>query len=605
MAVLIRAQELTKTYGIQTLFEGLNISIEDNERLGIIGPNGVGKSTLMKILTGLETQDEGEVVLRKNLRVAYVPQMQSFDPEHSLLQVVEAAAAAAGMSEEEQLGAANIILGKIGFTDPEQLSGTLSGGWLKRLTLACGLVANPDVALFDEPTNHLDTLGVLWLEGLLTGASFAWVLITHDRYFLNRTATRVAELNPIFPDGVFSVDGNYAEHVRRRKEFMEAQQQYLESLTGKVKRETEWLRAGVKARTTKAKYRIGSANGLIDELDEMRSRTRTREVDVSFSASERQTRKLVEAKGIDKTLGDRVIARKLDILLGPGKRLSLLGTNGTGKTTIMRMLLKELEPDAGSVLHAPNLQAVYFDQDRSQLDPTMTLQEALSPTGGDSVVFQGRETHILSWARRFKFGRDQLSIPVGRLSGGEQARLLIARLMLVPADVLMLDEPTNDLDIPTLEILEESLNSFPGAVVLVTHDRYMLEKVCNAHLGLDGKGNAENYGDFAQWERELREGDKPKKPVAAAPSAKPKERERPVKKLSYKEQREWENMEATILEAEEKMEACSKAAEDPSIASNGARLMEAHATHAAAEAEVARLYDRWTELGEKVEALNQ
>lgn len=602
MAVLIRARNLSKTFGIQTLFDDLDLGIEEGERLGIIGPNGVGKSTLMKILAGMEPPDAGEVVSRKNLRLAYVPQMESFPEDQTVLAAVEKAAEKAGLSPEERLGAANIILGRVGFEDPDKKAGTLSGGWLKRLTLACGLVSDPDVVLFDEPTNHLDTQGVIWLEELLANATFAWVLITHDRYFLDRTAKRVAELNPIFPESLFSVNGNYTEFLRRRKEFLSAQEQYRDALSGKVRKETEWLRAGVKARTTKARYRINAAHGLIDELEEIKYRTRTREAQVAFSASQRQTRKLVEAKGITKSLGERNITKNLDILLSPGKRLALLGTNGTGKTTIMRMLLDELEPDGGSVRHAPNLQAVYFDQDRSQLEPKMSLQEALSPTGGDSVVYGGREIHILSWAKRFKFGRDQLPIPVGRLSGGEQARLLIARLMLVPADVLMLDEPTNDLDIPTLELLEESLTNFPGAVVLVTHDRFMLEKVCNAFLGLDGQGNAHNYGDYAQWERDLKAIDKPKKTTSTtAPKAKTKAT---AKKLSYMEQREWDGMEEAIMEAETKLEEAQAVAEDPSIATNGARLMEAHEALAKAEAEVSKLYDRWSELSEKREALN-
>ncbi len=604
MVVVLRAQEVTKTYGTQTLFEALELTIEDNERLGIIGPNGVGKSTLMRILAGLESPDEGEVVPRKGLRMAYVPQIATFAAEESVLAIVERAAHEAGLAQEECLGAASIVLGKVGFADPEQTAGTLSGGWIKRLTLACGLVGDPDLVLFDEPTNHLDTRGVFWLEELLDTASFAWVLITHDRAFLDRTARRIAELNPAFPEGIFATSGDYRNFVTQRAAFLEAQAQYIDSLSNKVRRETEWLRAGVKARTTKSRSRIDAAHLLINELEALRRRTHSREANIAFSASERQTRKLIEVRGLTKRLGDRTIVRDFDYVLSPRKRVGLLGTNGTGKTSFLRLLLGELAADAGSVQHAPNLQAVYFDQNRSQLSGELSLRDALSPTGGESVLYQGREVHLLSWAKRFKFAVDQLPLPVARLSGGEQARLLISRLMLQPADVLMLDEPTNDLDIPTLELLEESLLEFPGALVLVTHDRFMLERVCTHFIGLDGQGQILPYGDYRQWEEHLRQQEKAKvKPALAA--AKPAERAtKAAKKLGYMEQREWEGMEEAILAAEAQLEACHQAAASPDIASDGARLIAAHEALTQAETEVARLYDRWTELSEKLEALN-
>ncbi len=604
MVVVLRAQEISKNYGTQTLFEALDLSIENNERLGIIGPNGVGKSTLMRILAGLEPPDEGEIIPRKGLRMAYVPQISSYPAEDSVLTIVERAAHEAGLTPEDCLGSANVVLGKVGFADPEQKAGSLSGGWIKRLTLACGLVGDPDLVLFDEPTNHLDTRGVIWLEELLGTASFAWVLITHDRAFLDRTAHRIAELNPAFPEGIFSNEGDYRNFQTQRAAFLEAQAQYIDALSNKVRRETEWLRAGVKARTTKSRSRIDAAHLLIGELEVLRRRTAKREANIAFTASERQTRKLIEVKGLTKRLGDRTIVRDFDYVLSPRKRIGLLGTNGTGKTTFLRLLLGELPCDAGSVHHAPNLQAVYFDQSRSQLSGELSLREALSPTGGESVVYQDREVHLLSWAKRFNFAVDQLPLPVSRLSGGEQARLLISRLMLQPADVLLLDEPTNDLDIPTLEMLEETLLDFPGALVLVTHDRYMLERICTHFIGLDGQGDIRTYGDYRQWEDHLRQQEKARtKPATTA--AKTVERiVKAQKKLGYMEQREWEGMEEAILEAETRLEACHQTAADPNIASDGARLIAAHEALTEAEAEVARLYDRWTELSEKLAALN-
>lgn len=600
MTVLLRAQELSKTFGIQTLFDGLNFSIAEGDRTGIIGPNGVGKSTFLKILAGLETPDEGSVTRRKGIHLAYVPQMARFNDDDTVESVVAQAARDGGVPPEAIAGDVAITLGKVGFEEPSQLVSTLSGGWKKRLTLACGLVVDPQVMLLDEPTNHLDTEGVLWLEGILSSSSFTWLLITHDRYFLDRTAKRVMELNPVFEEGYLGVEGGYKSFLEGRAAYIKAQESYRDSLMNKVRRETEWLRQGVKARTTKARYRINAAHALIGELEALKSRTRTKEADVAFTASDRQTRRLIETKKLTKELGDRKIVKDLDLVLSPRKRIGLMGTNGTGKTTLMRMLMQQATPDSGTVNHAPNLRVVYFDQNRTSLDPEMSLHMALSPTGADSVVYQGRSIHILSWASRFKFTRDQMPSPISTLSGGEQARLLIARLMLEPADVLFLDEPTNDLDIPTLEILEDSLMDFAGSLVLVTHDRFMLSRVCTHFIGLDGTGNCHNYGDYEQWERDLKGGNKETLVKKEAPKEKaPKQR---TKKLSYKEQREFDMMEETIMEAEGMLEEAQAAANDPTIASNGAALMEAHEALAKAEGEVSRLYERWEELSEKAGA---
>jgi ATP-binding cassette subfamily F protein uup len=365
-----------------------------------------------------------------------------------------------------------------------------------------------------------------------------------------------------------------------------------------VKRETDWLRAGVKARTTKAKYRIDAALAMINELAAVKQRREGKRAGIAFAGSDRKTKKLIEITGLQKTMGNRILIRNLDAVFRPGSRTGLLGTNGSGKTTLLRLLLGILSPDKGTVTHAPDLKCVYFDQDRTQLDPTQTVKDALSPTGTDSLLYRGEAVHIMSWASRFKFQPDQVRMTVGQLSGGEQARLLIARLMLQPADVLLLDEPTNDLDIPTLEVLEESLLEFPGALVLVTHDRFMLQRVCNHFLAFDGAGGIFACADVAQWER----GQLQTKPTKTETPTKPVEKKQTPKKLSYKEQRELEQIEATILAAETKLEASQKAAADPSIASNGAKLIEAYAAVENAEAEVAKLYERWSELSEKQEA---
>jgi len=315
-------------------------------------------------------------------------------------------------------------------------------------------------------------------------------------------------------------------------------------------------------------------------------------VGIDFTSSQRRTRRLLVARGLSKSFGDHSLIRGLDLTVTPGTRIGLIGPNGSGKTTLLNLIAGTLAPDAGEIEHAEGLRLVRFEQHRPGLDPEQSLRRALSPDG-DTVTFQGRTVHVASWAKRFLFRPEQLEVPVGRLSGGEQARILIARLMCEPADLLILDEPTNDLDISTLEVLEDSLAEFEGGLVLVTHDRYMLDRVSTMILALDGAGGAQTYADYAQWEAARPQQAPAPRVVADELPA----RERPrTKRLGYLEQREWEGMEQAILAAETAVAACRGAAEDPGIASDPAALQTRYAALEAARAEVARLYDRWAEL---------
>jgi ATP-binding cassette subfamily F protein uup len=319
-------------------------------------------------------------------------------------------------------------------------------------------------------------------------------MISHDRRFLENTVRRVIELSAAYPNGTLQVNGNYSAFVEQRETFLEQQQEQEERLANKVRRENEWLSRGPKARGTKAKARKDAAYQLQDDLVEVKNRNRVGKVDIAFDATERKTKKLLTAVGISKSFEGRQLFSNLDLTLSPGTRLGLLGRNGCGKSTLMQILAAAdrndgMKPDSGTVKVADKLRIVNFDQRRQQLDQQQTLRRALAPDG-DSVLYQDRSIHVVSWAKRFLFRPDQLETPVARLSGGEQARILIAALMRQPADVLLLDEPTNDLDIPSLDVLEESLSEFPGALVLVTHDRFMLDRLCDQVLGFDGKGNA-------------------------------------------------------------------------------------------------------------------
>jgi ATP-binding cassette subfamily F protein uup len=534
------------------------------------------------------------------VRIGYVAQ----DPElPEGVTVEDAVLAAIGHVEPDQRpGRVAVTLGRSGFTEAHGVVDALSGGWKKRLTIARALAAAPDVLLMDEPTNHLDVDGILWLETLLVEAARAFVVVSHDRYFLERVATRVLELNSVYPDGLFATDGSYSDFLSRRDDFLRGQAAYEESLANLVRREIAWLRRGAKARSTKARGRIKEAGRLIDALEDARARGVVRAAGIELAASQRRTRRLLVARGISKTLGGRALFRDLDLTVTPGTRVGLLGPNGSGKTSLLDVLAGASPPDAGTVEHADALRLVRFEQHRAALDPEQTLRRALAPDG-DSVTFQGRSVHVASWAKRFLFRPEQLELLVGRLSGGEQARILIARLMLQPADILLLDEPTNDLDIPTLEVLEESLAEFEGGVVLITHDRFMLDRLSTVIVALDGRGGAETFADYAQWEAARDEAARDAPAAAARPSP-PRERPR-AKRLGYLEQREWSGMEQAILDAEAVMEARQRAADDPAIASDPVALQERLAALETARAEVDRLYARWAELDAKQAASGQ
>jgi ABC transport system ATP-binding/permease protein len=568
-------------------------TVEERSRIGLIGPNGSGKSTLLGILAGQIEPDSGEVVTRKRARLSYVTQQSEFTPGTTVRAVLEAALQRIGAPSSEWEGRIAEILGRTGFEEFAADASRLSGGWRKRLAIAEALVQEPDVLLLDEPTNHLDLAGIEWLEGLLGNAAFACVVISHDRYFLENVCTETVELSRVYPDGLLRVAGNYSTFLQKKEDFLEAQTRRQEALANRVRTEIEWLRRGPKARATKAKARIDRANELIGELAEVSSRNRTATATIEFSATDRQTKRLVELENVSYGFAGRTLFSDLNFAFTAGMRVGLVGPNGSGKTTLLRLLRGEMEPAAGSIKRATALRTVYFDQNRV-LDPDITLRRALAPDS-DAVVYQDRVIHVASWAARFLFTGDQLNQPVGRLSGGERARVLIARLMLEPADLLLLDEPTNDLDIPTLEILEESLLEFRGVLVLVTHDRYLLDRVCTTVLGLDGRGGAKRFADYSQWEA----WQQPAQPEAKASAPQEKRSLGVKKKLSYLEAREFATIEERITAAEEELARERAVLEDPAVAIDAMRLQQALAATEQAQTALDVLYARWAELEAK------
>jgi ATP-binding cassette subfamily F protein uup len=586
--VLIDCRGISKAFGEHPLFDDLSVALHEGDRVGLIGPNGTGKSTLLRILAGLEVPDEGTCSRRKGLRVGHVPQHPAFDPDATAEHVVSTAADA----DDHRAG---IALSRAGFSDPSVRAGELSGGWKTRLAIARALVGEPDLLLLDEPTNHLDVESIVWLESLLESAPFAFVTISHDRYFLQHVARRMLELDRVYPDGRLLVDGAYAELLEARDALLSSQADYRESLANRVRREVAWLRRGPKARTSKQRARILAAERSISELAESRERAAAAgaTAGLELTASGRKTKRLWYGRGLVKRFGGTPVVDGLELLLTPGMRLGVVGPIGSGKSTLLRLIVGELRPDAGEIRRADDLRTVYFDQERRELRADRTLKRALAPEG-DSVVYRDRPVHVVTWAKRFRFRPAQLEQPVSRLSGGERARVALARLMLQPADLLVLDEPTNDLDIATLEVLEESLLDFPGALVLVSHDRHLVDRVTTEILALDGSGAVERYADYDQWQARRR-ADRPAR--KAKPAAVERPASRPAKaRLTYKERREWEGMEERVLAAETRMAEAQQHAEDPSIATDAAALQERLQALEDARREVDRLYERWAEL---------
>ena len=605
MAPILTAQAVSKRFGVTPLFQNLSFSVSDGDRIGLIGPNGAGKSTLLALLAGELQPDSGEVTARRRATVTYIQQVSEFPSQTTVREIIERAMDRAAVPPDEREQRLRETLGRAGFTDGgsagvsfNAAAAGLSGGWRKRLALVEGMVQRPDVLLLDEPTNHLDIDGIEWLEETLRVARFSVVVITHDRYFLENVANDIIELSRTYAEGLLRVRGTYSDFLETREAYMESQMRVQEGLRNRVRTEIEWLRRGPKARATKAKARIDNANALIGKLAEVDARLQTSSASIGFDATDRETKRLIELENVSVSLECREIVRNVNLLLTNQVRLGIIGPNGAGKTTILRAITGEIPVSSGIVKRAPSLRIVYLSQLR-ELDLSLTLHRALAPDS-DAVVYQGRVVHVASYAAKFLFTGDQLRQPVERLSGGERARVLLARLMLQPADVLILDEPTNDLDIPTLEILEEALQEFSGAIVLVTHDRHLLDRVTDSVLGLDGRGNAALFADYLQWEQ-WRENTavaaepKPATRVSAKSSSSPTAK----KKLSYMEQREFDSIDASIEAADERLASAKLRIEDPLVTTDPSALTEALAEIEAAQGEHDRLLERWVELSEK------
>ena len=632
MAILVTAHELKKSFGARPLFDGLTFTIESGERIGLIGPNGAGKSTLMRVLAGQSSPDGGTLSFQRGLRVGFLEQVPTFKPGATILSAV--LEGTPDPDDWENQIAAMEQIGRVGlerFEDPStQLVGKLSGGWAKRTALARELVKNPDLLLMDEPTNHLDIEGILWLEKYMLSAPCATLTVTHDRLFLQRIGNRIIELDRRNPGGLLSIKGDYATYREIKDANMASQERREVILKNTLRRETEWLRRGAKARTTKQQARIQRHGELSSDVADLTDRNQVKKARLDFAGATKAPKKLIEAKGISKTLGGKLLFDDLDLLLTPQSRIGLLGYNGCGKSSLIRVLLGTDAPDTGEVKRSEHLAVSYFEQDRGSLDPKLSVSRTLVDKG-DFVDYRGARVHIRGYLDRFLFTPEQAEMAVGKLSGGEQCRLLFARMMLKEANVLVLDEPTNDLDLATLAVLEECLTEFDGAVLLVTHDRYFLDQVAEKIIAfpIEGAktGHLNTFEGLEQWENWVAAGGKgptanPMKAptsnatataarssgamlkstssgsaaageVATAAAAKSGGAKR---KLSYNDQRELEGMEARIHAAEAEVARLDSESRAPTVQTNAVKLNEILSSLTKAQAELDRLFARWEAL---------
>ena len=601
--MLIGAHRISKSFTARALFENLTFSIENRERIGLIGPNGAGKSTLLKILSGQVSVDSGQLTLAKGLRIGFLEQVPQFLPEATLLATIMEGAQ--DPYDWESMALAQELCSRLELKQwgEEKPVNQLSGGWKKRVALARELLKQPDLLLLDEPTNHLDVQSILWLEELLSEAKFATVTITHDRLFLQKISNRIIEIDRRHADGLLSVRGSYADFLESREKLLLAQQNQEQKLRNTLKREMEWLRRGAKARQTKQQARMEATQDLAQTVENISAKNRNSQVRFDFQSAERNPKKLIEAENITKSYEGQLIIPEVNLLIGPKSRVGLMGVNGCGKSTLIRLLTKEVKPDTGTVFHAEKLEVSYFEQNRESLDPELSVLKTICPTG-DHVDYAGTLIHARSYLSRFLFSQEQMDTPVRKLSGGEQSRLLLARVMLTKANLLILDEPTNDLDMATLDMLATVLQDFNGAILLVTHDRYFLDQITHQILafGFDKKGHKtiESMVGLEQWQEwhdqqllwrehreKVREAPSIRKIVQIPQLVNEKVDERLKKELS--------SIESKIEKAEEKLKNIQQKVENLPT-KDAEKLTELTIAMGKVQSEVDELYNRWTEV---------
>ena len=630
---LITLLDAQLAFGHVPLLDHADFSLIESERVGLIGRNGAGKSSFLKILGGLEKQDDGTLQFQQGIRVAYVAQEPLLDPDADVF--TAASAGLAGVIAVRDLylsGAEGVDLDALQsqieaydawnweqrveetlhrlHLDAKARVGSLSGGTRKRVALAQALVAAPDVLLLDEPTNHLDLDSIEWLEQLLIDFKGSVVTITHDRSFLDRVATRIVELDR---GKLRSYPGNFAQYLIQKEDQL-AQEAVINAKADKLLAQEEiWIRKGVEARRTRSQSRIGRLEALREQRQSRRNVVGSVNMDVATGT---QTGKIVaELTDVSKSFGDKTIVRDFSMTMLRGDKIGLLGPNGAGKTTLLKLILGGLEPDSGKVRRGANLEIAYFDQMREAIDLDATLEDFISP-GSEWIEIGKQRKHVKSYLTDFLFSPARANSPVRSLSGGERNRLLLARLFARPANVLVLDEPTNDLDIDTLELLEDLLQNYDGTVFLVSHDRTFMDNVVTSTIAFEGDGRWREYeGSVTDWliqSKRAREiaaqraasvpagSPTPARVAAAPPPPAPAAPAASRKKLSYKEQRELEALPGQIAALEEEQKEITATLESGGgalYATDAAKATQLSQRHAEIDEALLAALERWEALG--------
>jgi ATP-binding cassette subfamily F protein uup len=616
---LVSLDRVSIAFGHLPLLDAASLQIEQGERVSVIGRNGTGKSTLLKILSGETAPDSGTLWHQPSLRIARLEQDVPLSANRSVFDVV-AEGHTHHLEEDEawlKEHHVDLILSRLELP-PDAIVDTLSGGWRRRVLMARALVGQPDLLLLDEPTNHLDIEAITWLEGFLAAYAGAVVFVTHDRAFLQRLATRIVELDR---GQLTSWPGDYTTYLRRKEESLANEAVLQDKFDKKLAEEEVWVRQGIKARRTRNEGRVRALEAMRAERASRREQMGN--VRLQVEQADQSGKMVFEAKNVSKTFqipNSRFQILKFSTRIMRGDRVGLIGANGAGKTTLLRMLLGELEPDEGEIRRGANVQIAYYDQQREQLDPERTVFDTVGE-GNDTVTANGRTRHVHAYLRDFLFSDERARSPVKALSGGERNRLLLARLFTRPANVLVLDEPTNDLDLETLELLEEQLVEWPGTLLLVSHDRTFLDNVVTSTFVFEGDGRVQEFvGGYEDWVRQRasarsatasaetrsakasaeRHVDDDRSAKAAAGARRPAPSSRSRKKLSYKEQRELETLPARIEALESEQRALAAGIAGPEFYKEAADAINASLARAdELQRELTITYARWGELESK------
>jgi ATP-binding cassette subfamily F protein uup len=591
----VSVDRVSIAFGHTPLLDGAMLQIEPRERVAILGRNGTGKSTLLKIISGELPPDEGSVWRQPALRLARLEQDVPLSADRSVFDVVADGHTHRLAEDEAWLRDhhVDLVLSRLDLP-ADAIVDTLSGGWRRRVLLARALVGQPDLLLLDEPTNHLDIDAIAWLEEFLADYAGAVLFVTHDRAFLQRLATRIVELDR---GQLTSWPGDYATYLRRKEEALANEAVQQDKFDKKLAEEEAWLRQGIKARRTRNEGRVRALLAMREERAARREQIGT--VRLQVEQAEQSGKLVFEARGVSKAYDGRPVVSDFSTRIMRGDRIGLIGPNGAGKTTLLRLLLGEIAPDTGEVRHGANVQVAYYDQQREQLDPQRTVFDTIGE-GNDTVTANGRTRHVHAYLRDFLFSNERARSPVNALSGGERNRLLLARLFTRPANVLVLDEPTNDLDLETLELLEEQLVEWPGTLLLVSHDRVFLDNVVTSTFAFEGNGQVGEYvGGYADWQRQVRATAKParddQRQKPPPPPAEPL-RSQP-RRLSYKEQRELESLPARIEALEAEQRTLNETIAAPEFYKEAAeRINNTLARLDALQHELTAAYTRWDEL---------